>query len=45
MHRPFIETGSDVNDNSHFFYTEHYLLARVIVSPDQGTVMRHIRQV
>ena len=27
------------------FSTEHYLLARNIVSPNQGTVMRHIRQV
>ena len=27
------------------FCNEHYLLTRNVVSPNQGTVMRHIRQV
>ena len=27
------------------FSTEHYLVARNIISPNQGRVMRHIRQV
>ena len=45
MHRPFIKIGPNVNYNSHFFSTEHYLLVRNIVLPNQGTVMRHIKQV
>ena len=43
MHRSFIKTGPNVNHNDHFFSPEHYLLGRIIVSPNQGTVMRHWR--